>query len=409
MIEPLAIPSDADVLTVLPRLRAALAGGAPIRPYAAGSPPPQPAAPASLPDGLAVAIGTSGSTGNPKLAMLTTPALTASADATHERLGGPGHWLLALPAHHIAGLQVLLRSIRTGTIPIVQDTSAGFTAAGFRAAAARLERGARQYTSLVPAQLQRILEDPAATTAAARLDAILLGGQAIDPALRAAAQHAGITVVTTYGMSETGGGCVYDGLPLRGVRVAIDTHDGRISLGGPVVAAGYLGDPDRTRAVFHGSGSERWFRTDDHGHLDAQGRVRVDGRLDELINSGGLKVAPRLVEEALRAHVPGVRDACVVGLPDPHWGQVVAAALVCGPPAPQADDSGLAEPAEPREAPVRLAPGPGPSLPQVRELLRGILPDHALPRRVVTLPALPLRGPGKPDRRAIRDILRMGE
>lgn len=214
MVDLLALPATPAVLAVLPRLRAALRGTAPMIPYAVGSPPPAPVPDsAPLPADLAAILGTSGSTGSPKRALLTAAALTASAHATHAHLGGSGQWLLALPPHHIAGLQVLLRSVVAQSNPIVMDLTGGFEATAFTTAIGQLDPGQRRYTSLVPAQLTRLLDDPAATAALADLDAVLLGGQALDPRLRARAQGAGVQVIATYGMTETAGGCVYDGLP----------------------------------------------------------------------------------------------------------------------------------------------------------------------------------------------------
>jgi O-succinylbenzoic acid--CoA ligase len=392
-IEPLAIPTGDAVLGLLPRLREALAGNAPIRPYAASAPvpasPPTQGLPADsdppVPGDLAVVVGTSGSTGSPKLAMLTAAALTASAAATDERLGGGGQWLLAVPAHHIAGLQVLLRSVHAGTTPVVMDLADSFTPARFAAAAARLDPALPTRTSLVPTQVTRLLDDPAGRAALARVDAVLVGGSAVPALLRERASEAGVNLVATYGMSETGGGCVYNGRALSGVTVRI-APDGRVELGGATLASGYLGDPGRTTAAFPvDPDGTRWLRTDDAGHLAEDGRLVVDGRLDDLVNTGGLKVAPRLVEDALLASLPQVREAVVVGVPDATWGQTVAAALV------------LRDPGHPLTGP------------DVRAALRGILPDHALPQRILVLPTLPLAGPGKPDRRAIAGLLAMGE
>jgi O-succinylbenzoic acid--CoA ligase len=378
--EPLPIPTGDGATRLLPRLEAALAGTAPaVIPYAADSPVPDvpPADSTDLPDGLVLCVRTSGSTGIPKLTMLTGGALLASALGTHDVLGGPGQWLLALPAHHVAGIQVLIRSIVAGTTPVGLDLASGFTPEGFAAATARLT-GARRYTALVPTQLDRLLGDATARAALTAYDAVLVGGAGTPPALLRGARAAGVRAVTTYGMSETAGGCVYDGRPLPGTHVVED--DGRILLGGATLAAGYLGRPDLTAAAFTADSSgTRWFRTDDVGHRDADGRWHVDGRLDDLINTGGLKVAPRVVEEALTAHVPGVREAVVVGVADPEWGQAVCAAVVV------ADGRRLLED-------------------EVRDALRGHLPRHALPRRVAVVEALPLRGPGKPDRAAIRSV-----
>jgi len=387
--EPLAVPLGPASLDLLPRLAAALAGDAPVLPYAASAPAPVVPAhdPADLPAGLAVAVGTSGSTGTPKRALLTAAALTASARATAEHLGGPGQWLLALPAHHVAGLQVLLRSLEAGTTPVAMDLSDGFLPQSFLAATAQLEPGRRRYTSLVPTQLLRLLDSPGGGPDALRtFDAVLVGGAAMPPRLRARAERARVRVVATYGMSETGGGCVYDGTPLRGTDIAFD-DEGRIHLGGTTVAHGYLGRPDLTAQAFGvDEDGVRWFRTDDVGHTDARARLRVDGRIDDLVNTGGLKVAPRLVEEAIIEHVPGVAEVVVVGSPDPEWGEAVCALVVLEPGAVRA----------------------GVTAADLRAHLRGILPDHALPRRAATAKGIPLRGPGKPDRRAVAALFSMG-
>lgn len=382
------MPAGPASLSLLPRLAEAFAGGAPVVPYAASSTAPAlpPHDVTDLPDGLAVVVGTSGSTGSPKLAMLTADALRAAAGATHERLGGAGQWLLALPAHHVAGLQVLLRSLDAGTMPVVMDLTEGFTPAAFCDTVARLEAGVRRYTSLVPTQLLRVLDHPGGEDALRALDAVLVGGAALPPLLRVRAVAADVPVVATYGLSETAGGCVYDGLPLGCTRVGLDT-DGRISLGGATLARGYLGDPARTAAAFATDADGiRWFRTDDVGHVGDDGRLHVDGRLDDLVNSGGLKVAPRLVEEAIAEHLPEVADVVVVGTPHPEWGQAVSALLVL-----RSD-----------------AVGPAPTVGVLRARLRGILPAHALPVRVLVADAVPLAGPGKPDRRAVAALFTMG-
>ena len=377
-VDQLPVPPVPDLGALLPRLRRALSGGEPVAPYpAGGSPPPLPRhAPGGLPEDLALVVGTSGSTGTPKLAMLRAGALTASADGTHAWLGGPGQWLLAMPATHVAGMQVLLRSLRAGTSPVVADMTTAFGPGPFAAAARRMDSGARRYTALVPTQVLRLLEDPVGTQALRSFAAVLVGGAALDPGLRARAEAAGVRLVATYGMSETAGGCVYDGSPLDGATLRLD--DGRVHVGGATLADGYLGRPDLTHAAFAvDRDGSRWFRTDDAGRIDDEGRLHVEGRLDDVVVTGGLKVAPRPVEEALVAHVAGVREAVVVGTPHPEWGQAVSALLV------------LRE-----DAPV-------PTLEDVRAALRGVVPDHALPRRVRVADAVPLRGPGKPDRRSV--------
>ena len=386
--QPLSLPLGPACLALLPRLAEALAGDAPVLPFAASAPPsalPQ-HDPADLPDGLAVVVGTSGSTGTPKRALLTAAALHASSRATHDQLGGPGQWLLALPAHHVAGLQVLLRSLDAGTTPVAMDLVDRFHPQSFVATTALLEPEQRRYTSLVPTQLLRLLDHPRGPDALRSFDAVLVGGAAMPPRLRRRAERAHVHVVATYGMSETAGGCVYDGKPLPCTEIAFD-DEGRIHLGGATVAHGYLGRPDLTAAAFGvDEDGTRWFRTDDVGHTDERSRLHVDGRIDDLVNTGGLKVAPRLVEEAIIDHVPGVAEVVVVGSPDPEWGEVVCALVVLEPGAVRA----------------------GLTAYELRAHLRGILPDHALPRRAVTAGAVPTRGPGKPDRRAVVAMFTMG-
>ena len=347
-------------------------------------------------------LRTSGSTtGTGQLIAVSAAALVASARATHDRLGGPGTWLLPLPAHHVAGLQILIRSLEAGTEPVVVDTSAGFSPTALADAldSARLSTGAaasRLYVSLVPTQLVRVLQDPVAGRALSDADAVLLGGAAADPALLARARRAGVTVVTTYGMSETGGGCVYNGRPLAGVEVAIQDPDaegaGRILLSGPVLAEGYLrpsgrrpGDRPDDGEGFHRSGGKRILATSDRGRLHPDGRLEVLGRLDDVIITGGVKVEPRRVEEVLTA-IDGVAEACVVGLPDEKWGSRVVAAVVL-------------EPGRQR------ARWPGCDGAALREAVRARLDGAHAPKRVVVLEALPLRPSGKVDRRGVARLL----
>jgi len=378
-LRPLPIGAGRAAREALGALQEAVEGGAAVLPYAAdGAPPPVPAG--ATPDtGTALVVGTSGSTGTPKLAMLPGSSLVASATATHERLGGPGTWLLSMPPHHIAGVQVLVRSVVAGTAPGFVELGGGFTAEAFVRAARDLD-GERRYTALVPTQLVRLLDDVEATAALASFDAVLVGGAGTPPSVLDRARGAGVRVVTTYGMSETSGGCVYDGVPLPVSRVRVDDA-GHLVLGGATLATGYLGRRDLTTEAFTTDDSgERWFTTNDAGHLDqTSGRWHVDGRLDDVIATGGLKVAPRLVEDALTA-LPWVAEAVVVGLPDEHWGQAVAAAVV------------------PR------AGAPVPSVDELRSSLRGHLAPHALPRRLLVVAELPQRGPGKPDRAGIAGL-----
>jgi O-succinylbenzoic acid--CoA ligase len=338
-------------------------------------------------DDVALVVPTSGSTGTPKGSMLTAAALRASGAATYERIGGPGSWLLALPVTHIAGQQVLIRSLLAGRSPVVQDLTGGFTAEGFAAATARLPAADRRYTSLVPTQLARLLDVSDGSDAAdagrdalRSFDSVLLGGAAAPPSLLDRARAAEVRVVTTYGMSETCGGCVYDGLPLPGVRVRLadggSAEAGRIELGGEVVFAGYRLHPDLDAEALTEDADGRWHVTRDLGRM-LDGRLQIDGRVDDLINTGGEKVAPLSVEAAL-ATLETVRDAAVVGRRDETWGQRVVAVVV-----PQ-------DPAQP------------PTLDELRTALRDRLPVAALPRELRLVSELPYLASGKPDRTRLR-------
>jgi len=354
-------------------LHAMLAGGDAVAPVGPGQAiPPRDPGP-----GQAV-LGTSGSTGEHKWVQLSAAALRASAEATHARLGGPGRWLLALPAQHVAGVQVLVRAALAGNRPEVLDLRGGFDPIRLGAAAHRLTGAAgRCYTALVPTHLVRLLDaDPGFL---AGFDAVLLGGAATPDGLLQRARAAGVRVVTTYGMTETAGGCVYDGWPLDGVKIRLDIAEGdtgNVELAGPLLATGYLDAPEQTAAAFRNG----WFQTSDLGRCDGQGRLQVLGRADDVIITGGLNVAPAEVEAVLTG-LPGVAAACVVGLPDPDWGERVTAVVI---------------PADPRRPP---APG------ALRLAACRLLTGAQVPKEIVFFDALPLRGVGKPDRRAVRTML----
>lgn len=317
-------------------------------------------------DNVAVVLSTSGTTGTPKGAQLTASALKASAEATHQRLGGPGQWLLALPAYHVAGFQVLVRSTVAGSDPVA--VPAAFEVGDLVSAVASMGPG-RRYASLVAAQLDKALRDPAATRALADLDAVLIGGGPMPAGVAERASAAGISVIRTYGMSETAGGCVYDGVPLDGVGVKVDTG-GRIALGGPTVASGY-----RNAVTPDPFAEPGWFLTDDVGTVSDSGVVTVLGRVDDAISTGGLTVMPGLVEAAVATH-PAVAECAVFGVTDERLGQRVVAAVV-------------------------LEPDTTITLPEIRTHVAGALPATAAPRQLHVVDALPRRGIGKVDRREL--------
>jgi O-succinylbenzoic acid--CoA ligase len=369
---PVHTPQGFDPLELLKPLAAALAGEGPaVAPHVL----PEQAFEGTLPnDEIAAVISTSGSTGTPKQTMLSVEALAASAMGTAFALRAEGQWLLTLPVHYVAGFQVLVRSLYAGTQPWVMDTSSGFTPEGFVEAASELTDRIR-FTSLVPTQLHRLLSDPQPETLRLlrRFDAILLGGAAAGAPLRALARSHDLKVVETYGMSETCGGCVYDGVPLDGVDLS--SVEGRLRIGGPVLADGYLNSPGLTEEKFTFNSGRRWFVTDDAGDVALDGSVSVHGRLDDVIVTGALKVSATRVADVIQA-LPGVEQAIVLGISSEEWGSAVAAAVVGD-----------------IDAEV------------IRQAVHIELGAHAVPKSIVTLDAFPLLPGGKPDRRTIRTLL----
>ena len=287
-------------------------------------------------DDVAVVVATSGVNGRTRGVLLPGSALIASAKATDTRLGGPSRWVMALPAHHVAGLQVLVRAHLSGIPPIPLDTVGGaghFSAQEFanatRAARAIADSdGAQLRTALVPTQLARIVElGPAAADALGAYDTILIGGAAAAYGLVARATSLGARIVTTYGMTETSGGCVYDGTPLAGVAVRIvdadDSGVGRIELAGPTVARGYRLRPELTEAAF----ASGMHRTSDRGRIDQHNRLVVVGRVDDVVQVGGINVSVAAVEGAVQEH-PMVAEAAVVAVADDQWGSKITAFVV---------------------------------------------------------------------------------
>lgn len=378
---------DSDVPALMTALRAALDGTGP-----AVCPLPTPErreAPRleTIPDDIALVIETSGSTGTPKRVGLSAEALFASARASaewvalhaaRESTAGLGQWLLCLPAHYVAGTNVLVRSIHAGTEPVVMPEG-HFDAENFVAHAERLTAPER-YASIVPVQLARLVdaaEEDADTADALRtFDALLVGGQALRPELRQRAEALGIRIVRTYGSSETSGGCVYDGMPIGATRARV--RSGQLELTGPTLAAGYLGDPGRTATAFDTDpDGTRWYRTGDLGEVADDGRVTVLGRSDNVIVSGGEKVLLDAVERHV-ASLPGLADAVVVAVDDAQWGQV----------------------------PVVITTAGGVELAGIRSSTAAALGRAAAPARVQVVDAIPRLASGKPDRVALARLAR---
>jgi O-succinylbenzoic acid--CoA ligase len=303
-------------------------------------------------------VETSGSSGTPKQVVLSRHAVLASAAASAARIGDAGQWLLALPSSYVAGLNVIARSLVAGRRPAVL---------GERALHEAVVAGG--FLSLVPTQLHRWLDSPADTEALAAFHTVLVGGGPVDASLKQRARDAGIRLVATYGMAETCGGCVYDGLPLDGVGLALAT-DGRVRLSGPTLFDGYLDDPGATAEVL----VDGWFHTSDAGRLDDDGRLQVLGRLDDMVVSGGVNIPAAAVAARLREH-PHVRAAEVVGVADAEWGNRVVAVVV-------------------GELPLADA----------RAWVGESQPRSWAPREVVVVPALPMLANGKVDRLAVREL-----
>ena len=400
------------------------------------------------PESIALVVGTSGSTGAPKQTALSVRALRASARATERFFadypsvgsakpqravsGDPAQWLLALPAHYVAGAQVLARSVLAGTTPVVAASvtdGVSFTPEVFLNAAERLSC-ARRFVSLVPTQVHKLLEaaesSPALGSeiydALGQFTGILLGGAPASASLLAAARELGLNVVTTYGSAETAGGCVYSGTALPGVRLRVVPEDaglldssagdaadtgqgggsentGRIWLGGEHLASGYLGDSARTASHFFVDADGcRWYRTDDYGSLtptapnapenDGAPMLNIVGRSDDVIITGGVKVSARAVAAVLESH-PAVREAAVMGIPDARWGSAVAAAITLrgASGAQSAPDTSRA------------------TCDMLREFCTDKLGAAGAPKFLRILADFPTASTGKPDRQAIYSML----
>jgi O-succinylbenzoic acid--CoA ligase len=328
----LSAPAQASVLDRLRPARVRDAGGEHLCP---GGIPVEP--------GDALVLATSGTTGAPKGVVLTHAAVESSARATSSRLAvlpDRHRWLACLPLNHVGGLSVVTRSLVTGT-PV--QVLPGFDREEVLAAS-----GPEVLVSLVPTALRRL--------GAAHFHTVLLGGSHPPTGLAP-------NVVSTYGLTETGSGVVYDGVPLEGVEVAVDEETSEIRVRGPMLLRAYRDGTD----PFDEGG---WFATGDSGELDADGRLHVRGRIAELIISGGENIWPASVEAVLRRH-PAVADVAVAGRPDPDWGQRVVAWIV---------------PADPRSPPA---------LAELRATVASLLAPYAAPRQLVLVDRLPKTGLGK--------------
>ncbi|MEE8406484.1 MAG: AMP-binding protein [Acidimicrobiia bacterium] len=321
----------------------------------------------AVPAETALVVFTSGTGGRPKGVRLTMDNLEAASVASTKHLGHDGSdtWLLAMPLHHVAGMSILVRSIYAGgSVRLLP----GFDVDTFSDA---MGEGVTM-VSVVPTMLHRILEHDAGPYHGLR--AVLVGGGPIPGGLLRKGAEAGLPVLPTYGMTETFGqvATLRPGSPLEsrahplpGIRLRIEP-DGRIAVKGRQLFAGYLGAPDR---------DDDWFITSDLGDLDDDGALRVTGRVDAVIVTGGENVDPVRVEVELLAH-PGVDDVVVVGIPDEKWGEIVAAAYVGS----ATEDELVSD-------------------------LGERLPSHMVPSKWLSVDAIPTNVLGKPNRSAARTVL----
>lgn len=329
------------------------------------------APPTYVSDETALVVQTSGSTAAPKRVCLSAESLLASARATHARLGGPGQWLLAVPANYIAGVQVLVRSLESGIEPTV--VTGAFSPESF-VAAVRSMTGARTYASVVPAQLQRLVEhaqkDSDARRTLAHLDALLVGGQSTPVSLIEQASALGFSIVRSYGSTETSGGCVYDGVALEGVELALE-ESGELRIAGNILALEYT-EKRLTDDRFVIRDGKRWYLTGDEASLEA-GALRIIGRRNRMLISGGIKVS--LDELDSIASELGYSRVASIAVSSNEWG----------------------------ERPVMVVEGNASSASE--DLIRAVVLERlgrvAVPDRIVWVPVLPTGATGKPDYAAI--------
>jgi o-succinylbenzoate---CoA ligase len=382
-----ALEGTGPALALLPRAGSPAYRGAIRAAVAPGDP---------VPGDVAIVASTSGSTGNPTGVLLPGSALRAAARGFSERSGRPsGHrWVAALPLHHAGGLMVAVRAALVGTVPVATASLGGaepFTVDVFGVATTRaLQLSAVDdlplAVSLVPPMLA-LLEAAGARglDLLAEYDAVLVGGAATPAALVDRLRRSGVRIVTSYGMTETCGGAVLDGRALTGVSVEVDLG-GRLTISGEQVAVGYRDgrDPHRWST---GPDGQRRFRTDDLGRVGPEGRVVVEGRVDDVVQVAGASVSLGAVRAVLEAD-PRVAAAEVVALPDPRWGSRLVAAVVTAAPGPT--DAG--------ESTALAA--------DLADIVERGLGRAARPRAVHAVDALPALESGKVDRGAVLEWAR---
>ena len=288
--------------------------------------------PDTVDDDVAFLVQSSGSTGSPKLIQLSAAAAVASAEASAQRLGGAGQWLLALPLNYVAGLNVLVRSAVADIQPVMMNPSVSFTPEAFVASTSFM-RSDKKYTALVPTQLSRLAvassHEESVLRALKSYDAILVGGQATAPALLTELANLGVNVIETYGAAETFGGVVYNGMPLSGVEISI-TSDSKIEIIGP---------------------TGKYISSDLGEFVD--GKLQVLGRADRVIISGGVKVSLDRVE-AIAREIAGVVELVAAPIADDEWGQRVGVVYLGSPEVADEIATHLADLLGPAAKPLRI-------------------------------------------------------
>jgi len=312
----------------------------------------------SCPSNICVVIATSGSSGLIKEVAFSSGALLASASAANAFLGARigSQWSLLLPITHIAGVNVIIRSMELGTLPVdLRDFDGEYPTVDF--------------TSVVPTQLFRALNsDERLLRHLQSAQAVLVGGASLSPSLRLEAENAGVRIVETYGMTETCGGCIYDGTPLTGVEFEIN-EQGLIAIRGTVLASGYLNTPNLFN--LHSG----WFTTNDLGEIIDE-KLKVKGRADDVIISGGENLSLIAVEATLSVRFPEI-ECAAFAVDDPHWGHALHLAIV-------GDVSEM----------------------EISHYLEAALGGIAKPKGIHFVESLPLLGIGKIDRMALTKMVR---
>jgi O-succinylbenzoic acid--CoA ligase len=373
--DPIVLSSAAAPSDLITALKDALWGSGPA--VFCHDPRRDPVLRGDIPYEAALVIETSGTTGSPKQVWLSKEAILSSAHTTSRAAGPEGVWWSALPAHYIAGMQVIVRSLAAGHHPIGADEGQGvvekFAAALPQFVKAKGE-GLAVYCSVVPAQLSDLL----AALGRGRIDSdglgvfdrMLVGGQRIETRLIDRAEAMGLKVTRTYGSAETAGGCVWDGAPLEGV--SLEMWDGRVAISGPMLAGGYVGGDELTKEAFSQHEGKRWFLTRDLGEI-RDGELHITGRVDDVIISGGVKVSLAEVERVIREDC-GIDDAVVVSRAHSRWGEVPVVVTT-------------------REC----------DLEHLRRVTSGLLGVAAQPDAVVVVDEIPQLSSGKPDRKGLAE------